>query len=193
MSTPANQLGPNWDNYRRPIYSSGPTAPASIPEPDDVEWADYAKSVMGGGANIAQAVGWMTRQLGGEDIGRSIEEIGSNAVDYWHDSLSDPAKAEISKQIVRKSEDGSGMFGYEFGDASFSTVGLMGAESLLGTAGGMGVGAGLTKVLQLFANPFGRAVLTRAATAQAAHPGLVTAGVSQAAKKLKLAIKVEQI
>jgi len=184
VSTPSNQL--DWNKFEPYIPSRSSVATASIPEPDDVEWADYAKSVLGGTANLAQSVGWLTRQLGGEDVGRAIEEIGSDAVDHWHDALSDPAKAEISKQIVRKSEDGSGMFGYEWGDASLSTVGLMGAESLIGTAGGMGVGAGLTKVLQLFANPFGRAVLTRAATAQAAHGGLVGRGVSQAAKKLKL-------
>ena len=135
MSVPANRL-PNWDLYRG--VSSRPrdnVAAASLDQPDDVEWADYAKSVMSGGANIAQAVGWLASTLGAEDIGISIQDLGSNAVDYWHDSLSDPAKAELSKQIVRKSDDG----GYEWGDASFSTVALMGAESLLGTAAGIGL------------------------------------------------------
>ena len=206
MSTPANKL--DWSRYRgisSDPYDAMRTAPASLAEPDDVEWADYAKSVLGGTANLVQATGWLTRQLGGEDVGRAIEETGSAAVDHWHDQLSDPAKAEVAKQIIRKSDDGSGMFGYEWGDASFSTVGLMAAESLTGTAAGMGVGAGLTKALQLFANPFGRKALTN--TLEEAgkrlgvtgkntagqvqriakvNPGQLTAVEIQAAKKLKL-------
>ena len=176
MSRPANQVT-QWNNYRGisnddldSIYGRS-VAPASFQEPDDVEWMDYAKSIMGGGANIVQSIGWLTSALGGEDVGQSIQDLGADAVDYWHDSLSDPAKAEISKQIVRKNDQGE----YEWGDASFSTVGLMGAESLLGTGLGMGIGASLTKVLQVFANPFGRQVLASAAKAQAARPGLVTA------------------
>ena len=190
MSTPADQL-PQWQNYRGISNRWESAAPASIPDTDEVEWADYAKSIMGGGASIAQATGWLAGQLGAEDVGASIEDLGRDAVDYWHDSLSDPAKAEISKQIVRKSEDGSGLGGYEWGDASFSTVALMGAESLMGTGLGMGIGASLTKVLQMFANPFGRTVLANAAKAPLEIPGVVGAGISaggrsQAIKKLAL-------
>lgn len=162
----------NWNNFEP--YLPEPqafTAPGAMPD-DDVQWADYAKSVMGGGASIVQSVGWLTRTLGAEDVGTSIETLGSDAVDFWHDSLSDPAKREISKQVVRKNDQDE----YEWGDASLSTIGLMGAQSLLGTAAGMGAGAGLTKVLQVFANPFGRAALQTAAKA----------GSTQAAGKLKL-------
>ena len=184
MSTPADQIGgPNWDNYRRPTYSTGrELQSAAAGQPDDVEWADYGKSIMAGGASLVQSVGWLANVLGSDDIGGSIETLGSDAVDYWNDSLSDPAKAEIAKQVIRKNDEDE----YEWGDPSMSTIGLMGAQSVLGTAAGMGVGAGLTKVLQVFANPFGRAVLVRAAAAQAGKPGLVTGGISQAAKKLKL-------
>ena len=47
MSRPADRL-PDWSRYRG--LSSAPydamRAPASLPEPEDVEWADYAKSIL---------------------------------------------------------------------------------------------------------------------------------------------------
>lgn len=182
MNVPVNQLPPpRWDLYRGSTRSyAGQTAAASFDQPDDVEWADYAKSIMGGGASLVQATGWLANVLGAEDIGSSIETLGSNAVDFWNDSLSDPAKAEIAKEIIHKN-DITGE--YEWGDPSFSTIGLMGAQSLLGTAAGMGMGAGLTKVLQAFANPYGRQVLMNAVRAPIAQPGVVGAGISVAAKK----------
>lgn len=133
---------------------------------------------------MVQGAGWLANVLGAEDVGSSIMELGSDAVDFWNDSLSNPAKIELAKQVVRKNDEGE----YEWGDPSFSTIGLMGAQSLLGTAAGMGAGAGLTKVLQVFANPFGRASLVAAQKAAAA-PGASAKAVAEgaaAAKKLKL-------
>ena len=171
MNRPANQL--DWSRFEPYIPESRlDAAPASLGEPDDVEWSDYGKSIMSGGASLVQSVGWLANVLGAEDIGSSIEELGSDAVDYWNDSLSEPAKAEIAKQVIRKNDDGE----YEWADPSFSTIGLMGAQSLLATAAGMGTGAGLTKVLQVFANPVARTALV----------AKKAAGSAQAAKKLKL-------
>ncbi len=150
----------------------------AAPPPDDegVGLADYGKAIMAGGASVGQGFGWLTKQLGGETIGSAIEELGRNAVDYWTDSLSDAAKDALSREFVRKNEMGE----WEWGDASLHTVGLMGAQSLLGTAAGVGAGAGISSVLRLFANPFGRSVLAAAART----------GSIQAAKKLRLVDRV---
>jgi outer membrane biosynthesis protein TonB len=177
---------PNWSKYRSVDISEfyqPQVAPASLDEPDDVEWADYAKSVMAGGASLVQATGWLANVLGAEDIGSSIEELGSDAVDYWNESLSDPAKAEIAKQVIRKNEEGE----YEWGDPSFSTIGLMGAQSLLGTAAGMGMGAGLTKVLQVFANPFGRKALETTLKGAAGRLEIAGKSAEQVAKVRNIA------
>jgi len=59
LSTPSDQL--DWSNFRRPdvasYYDTGMSSPAELPEPEDVEWADYAKTVMSGGASLVQASG----------------------------------------------------------------------------------------------------------------------------------------
>ena len=165
MSTPADRL--DWSRlrtYRRtePIHKANPYATidfagSNFKEDEGVEFSDYGKLILSGGASLAQSAGWLLNTLGAETVGGAIEELGRNAVDYWHDSLSPAMQAEISKEIIRKNEHTGE---YEWGDPSFHTVLGMGAESLLGTAAGMGVGAGLTKTLQVFANPFGRRVLS---------------------------------
>lgn len=162
--------GQSWGDYaqRRDAAQVAP----QTDEPEGVGFSDYAKGVMSGGASLVQGVGWLARQMGMETVGGAIEELGRDAVDYWHESMSDAARRELAREFVRKNEHGE----YEWGDASLHTVGLFGAHSLLGTAAGMGAGAGVTKVLQAFANPVGRSALARAAS----H------GSVQAARKLRL-------
>lgn len=164
---------PHW---QKPRPLAAPQAPKEITEEDGVGLGDYAKSVMAGGAQVAQAAGWLTRMLGAEDVGSSIEELGRDAVDYWNEGLSDAAKDALSREFVKKNEAGE----WEWGDANLHTVGLFGAQSLLGSAAGAGAGAGITKVLQAFANPVGRSALLRAAQA----------GSEQALKKLAVVDKV---
>lgn len=174
-----------------------PQAPALEQDPEEgVRFSDYAKSIMSGGAQVAEGVGWLTRMAGFEDVGRSIEELGSNAVDYWNSGLSDAAKDALSREFVRKNEGGE----WEWGDANLNTVGLLGAQSLMGTAAGAGVGAGITKVLQVFANPVGRSALTQAVdkglkAVPAARAGDAAAQTAvrtaqAAAKKLQIVDKV---
>jgi predicted GNAT family acetyltransferase len=162
-----------------------PMATPQANEPDTgVELADYGKAIMAGGASVGQGFGWLAKQVGHNQIGSMIEELGRNAVDYWTDSLSDSAKDALSREFISKNDQG----GYEWGDATLHTVGLMGAQSLLGTAAGAGAGAGITKVLQLFANPLGRSVLAAAArsgSVQATRKlglvdGILTRGVTNA-------------
>jgi hypothetical protein len=162
-------------HWRRPEPIAAPQAPEPTVA-DGVGLADYAKSVMAGGAQLVQGVGWAARMLGADDVGGTVEELGREAVDYWNDGLSDPAKDALSREFVRKNEAGE----WEWGDATLHTVGLFGAQSLLGTAAGAGTGAGVTKVLQAFANPVGRSVLQQAARS----------GSQQALKKLALVDRV---
>jgi hypothetical protein len=169
-------------------------------EPGGLGFGDYARSIMTGGASLAQSFGWLTRMIGAEQIGTAIEDLGRNAVDYWNAGLSDEAKDALSREFVRKNaETGE----WEWGDATLHTVGLMGAQSLLGTAAGIGIGGAVTKglqlgtaatmarapaaasagikdVLTLFANPFGRTALQAAARA----------GSTQALAKLNLINRV---
>lgn len=149
---------------------------------EGVTFSDYAKSIMGGFAglgNIAtKGVGWLARQVGSEDLGREIETLGTRAVDYWHDSLSDAAKEELAKSFIVRNEHGE----FEWGDAGIQTALLMGAESIPGTLAGAGLGAGLTKVLQVFANPFGRHALWQASK-NLAIPGWAESVGPQVAKR----------
>lgn len=159
------------DNWRRPQPTVAPQATDPAEEPG-VSVGDYARSVMSGGASVVQGVGWLTKMLGADDLGSQIETLGRDSVDYWNEGLTDAARRELSKEFVRKNAEGE----YEWGDASLSTVALFGAQSLLGTAAGAGAGAGVTKVLQLFANPVGRSALIAAANS----------GSAQALSKLKM-------
>jgi hypothetical protein len=156
-------------HWRRPEPIAAPQAPEPTLE-QGVGLADYARSVMAGGAQVAQGAGWITKMLGAEEMGSSIEDLGRDAVEYWNQGLSEPAKQALAAEFVKKNEAGE----WEWGDASLHTVGLFGAQSLLGTAAGAGAGAGVTKVLQTFANPVGRSALLKAAQA----------GSDQALKKL---------
>ncbi len=147
-------------------------APVAPVEQEDTEWADYGRLWMRGSASLGAGLGWAAKKMGLEDIGGAIETLGNDAVDYWTDSLSPAMKAETAKQFIVKNDDG----GYEWGDAGLKTALAMGVESGPGTLLGMGVGGGITKVLQTFANPVGRAALAQAAAG----------GSLPAIKKLKM-------
>lgn len=177
-------------NWRKPEPLMAPQAPEEPTLEEGVGLADYAKSVMAGGAQIGQAAGWLLKQAGAEDIGGAIETLGKDAVDYWNEGLSDAAKDAISREFVRKNEAGD----WEWGDANLHTIGLFGAQSLLGTMAGAGAGAGITKVLQTFANPVGRSALLQAAQAgtraeAALAGGETSAAVVQAAERGREALK----
>ncbi len=158
-----------------------------VEQPDDIEWADYGRMVMSGGAQVAGGAGWLMRNLAPEGstsewVGQQIESLGNNAIDYWNEGLTDAAKAELAKSFVEKDEEGN----WQWGDAGLRTAGLYGAQSLLGTAAGAGVGAGASRVLQVFANPAGRSALISTVRAGTGAPAGSAAAIraAQAAKKL---------
>lgn len=116
-----------------------------IAEEEGLTWEDHGRSLMMGGANVAEGIGFIAKKLGFEDSGQYLQDLGSRAVEFWAEGLSDHAKQELSKQFVRESEDGS----YEWGDASWDTVKLSIGQSALGTTAGMGLGGLFAKGLQL--------------------------------------------
>lgn len=172
-------------------------APPSEPEPMTPEWADYGRLVMRGGAGIGAGAGWVMKSLGLEDAGKAIETLGNDAVDYWTESLSDPMKERMAKQfVVQNPETGEYEWGVNLKEGLQLGV-AMGAESVLGTMAGMGVGGAAAKglmavatklspVLQTFGNPVGRAVLQQAVQkgAGAAVGSREAAMAIAAAKKL---------
>ena len=109
-------------------------------------FSDYLKTGARGGAQIGAGVGWALNRAGLDPEGK-IQALGENAAEYWSDSLSPGAKYQQGKSYVEKDPDS--LTGYKLGDFTLETVGLAGAESILGTAAGMGAGAFLTKGLSL--------------------------------------------
>ena len=106
---------------------------------------DYMKAVMGGGASLASGAGWALEKLGADTVGGYLRDAGKNASEYWGRGMTRAAQDELSKNLITQDDQGD----YHIGDASWNTVGLSAAGSLLGTAAGMGTGAAFTKGLQL--------------------------------------------
>lgn len=149
------------------------------PPEGSVTGGDFGRKFMAGGASIAAGTGWLTRKLsedfgmeGTAAFGAALENLGNDAVEFWYSGLSDAAKYELSKEFIRKNERGE----LEWGDAGWMTAALHTVGSLTGTAGGMGIGASLTKLLQAGTNPMFRSALV--ARAQA--------GNVEAMRKLKI-------
>ena len=197
MGERSSKLG-SWDNVRIWQQPYDPYVAAAKEIPDEgIGFTDYVKTALGGGADLVSSVAWFgAKGIGADSLANDISEFGKNAVDYWHDSMSEEAQNEAAKDIVRKTEDGSGFMGYEWADPSLHTIGLSGAQSLYGTAIGMGGGAlatkGISAVLTRYAAPAGRKVLETAvaAGASAGASEATVATAMQAAKKLKLIEKI---
>lgn len=124
-----------------------PSAPieSEIQEDQSLTWGDLGRSTMMGGAGVAEGLGFLAKKLGFEDSGQFVQDLGSRAVEYWAEGLSDHAKQELSKQFVETDENGD----YRWGDASWDTVKLSMAQSALGTTAGIGIGGALAKGFQL--------------------------------------------
>ncbi len=112
---------------------------------DGLTWGDHGRTFMMGGASVAEGAGYIAKKLGFEDSGQFIQDLGSRAVEFWAEGLSDHAKQEMAKQFIQRNEIGE----YELGDASWDTVKLSIGQSALGTMAGMGVGGAFTKGLTL--------------------------------------------
>lgn len=136
QSAPVEPIG-----YRLSQYSE----PVDTQDEGSLTWGDHGRSIMMGGASVAEGAGYIAKKLGFEDSGQFIQDLGSRAVEFWAEGLSDHAKQEMAKQFIQRNEIGE----YELGDASWDTVKLSIGQSALGTMAGMGVGGAFTKGLTL--------------------------------------------
>jgi hypothetical protein len=150
--------------------------------------SDYVDLYMAGSANVGRGLNYL---IGASPLGKlskalgydpftAIDRLAADAVDEWHDRMTPAMKAEMSKDFVRKNEFGE----YEWGGAGVTTALGSAVESLPGVALSAGVGAGITRVLQTFANPIGRTVLFKRAV-ELKNSGVADAA-NQALKKLRL-------
>ena len=181
-------LGPAEADVFRPRPVSQP-APEPVPDADPgVQLSDYLKLYLSGSAGLGRSLnrlvelsplGSLSKSLGYDPF-KTVDRLAADAVDYWNDSLSDGMKDELSKEFVRKNEFGE----YEWGGAGVTTALGMAAESAPSVLASAGIGAGITRVLQTFGNPVGRAVLVERAT-QLKKSGVPDAA-NQALKKLRL-------
>lgn len=178
------------DFLPRPIERA-PQAPSMSDAESGVELSDYLSLYMRGSAGLGRSLnaliehsplGSMVKALGVDPF-RAVDELASSAVDYWSEQLSPAMQDELAKQFVTKNAFGE----YEWGGAGLTTALGMIAESAPGTMLGAGIGAGLARVVQAFANPIGRSVLVQRAT-QLRGAG-VADNVNQALKKLRLVDK----
>lgn len=144
-------------------YSSAvnPFADAVNPfaeEEDGSYLEDMGRSVMAGGAQVGAGAGWLAKKAGeltGSDSlrihGKAFEDMSTDSANSWRDGISQSSEDVTAKPFLK--EDAESMTGYAWGDLSpeegFRKVGLMLGESLLGTAAGMGAGAGITAGLKL--------------------------------------------
>ncbi|WP_020409797.1 JAB domain-containing protein [Hahella ganghwensis] len=141
-SQPQSTMSPWSDVGSVPRYDAKSEDPKAE---DGLTWGDHGRSIMMGGASVAEGVGWLAKQAGFEDSGQFVQDLGRRAVEYWADGLSDYAKQEVAKQFIHEDESGS----YSLGDASWDTVKLSLGQSALGTAAGMGLGGLFAKGFQL--------------------------------------------
>ena len=116
-------------------------------KPKHAEFLDYVKSVGMGGGEVVKGVGWVLERTGAEEAGETVIELGENASKFWYESLTPQAKQAMGRSYIEK--DPNSFTGYKLGDFTLETVGLSGAQSLLGTAAGMGAGAFFTRGLAL--------------------------------------------
>ncbi|WP_171966454.1 PLxRFG domain-containing protein [Mariprofundus micogutta] len=130
---------------------------------------DYGASVMKGGASMVKGIGWLAENLGAEDVGATLTDLGEEAVKYWDSSISPESKKEMSKKFITD-DNGIGE-----GLTSPHTIGLALANSLLPMSLGIGAGGAVTKGIMAVAKP---ATAKGAAIAGATGYGAGEAAVS---------------
>lgn len=166
------------------VQPQGPAGPFE-PEEDVIEWSDYGREIMAGGAGIASGMGWLLERIGegvsasgldyvGKNLqisGKAVREAGARASDVWinesldaigieQEGLSQAARRALATEFL-----GEGTLGDKW-----RKVRLITASSALGTMAGMGAGAIFTKGIYAM-SAGGRA----AATAATAGRGMTVA------------------
>lgn len=104
----------------------------------DPTFADYGRIVMAGGAQIGSGIGWLASKFG---LGDGLQKAGAEAAKSWMEGMSPQAKAALQVEFTKRDR------GQLWTEAKWNKAKLTAAQSLLGTAGGMGVGSLFTKGL----------------------------------------------
>lgn len=126
-------VDPNW-------RTAGMVAEEGSVADIDPTWGDYGRIVMAGGAQIGSGIGWLLDKFnipGGE----SLQEAGASAAEWWMEGISPQAQAALQTEFTQRDR------GQLWTDAKWNKAKLIAAQSLLGTAGGMGLGSLFTKGL----------------------------------------------
>ena len=146
----------------RERFSGGEGIVREAPEPEEdvIEWSDYGREIMAGGAGVASGMGWLVERIGEgvsasgldyvgsslQESGKAVREAGARASDVWinesldsigidQEGLSQSARRALATEFL-----GEGTLGDKW-----RKVRLIAASSALGTMAGMGAGAIFTK------------------------------------------------
>jgi len=168
---------PKLESYREKyghLYSvaSTPTATATDEDP---YWSDYGRMVAAGGIQLGAGVGWLFNNF---DWGESLQEGSVELSESIMEGLSPQAKEALQTEFTVRDE------GQLWTNKKWSRAKLIAAQSLLGTAAGMGVGSVLTRGLaiagmtRVATTAAGAAVQVPSKTAGAIGYGLGEAGVA---------------
>ena len=173
---PTDQLRPG---ERRNIFTQYPGTQREvltpIPIDDDPLWSDYGKMILSGGVQLGAGVGWLANNF---EWGRSLQVGAAELSQSIMDDVSPQAKKALATEFTVRDE------GQLWTNNKWSRAKLIAAQSLLGTAAGMGVGsiltrglaaAGMTKAVTTAA---GKVVQVPTKTAGAIGYGLGEAGVA---------------
>lgn len=106
---------------------------------------DTGRLMARGVGGMVAGAGWLADRAGAETVGKGAMELGESVQDYWSEGLSEEQKAASQKKFFEQDANGD----YSFGDAWSDPRAVLGgvAESIPGTALGMGLGAVATRGL----------------------------------------------
>jgi hypothetical protein len=142
-ANPYDQFEEGWGDFE----------PVATDQDIDPTFADYGRMVLAGGAQIGSGVGWLAGKFGLPGA-ESLQAAGAEKARGLMENLSPQAQAALAVEFTSRDE------GELWTDKKWRKAKLIAAQSLLGTAAGMGVGSILTRGL-------GAAGMTTAATTAA--------------------------
>jgi hypothetical protein len=107
-------------------------------EEEDPLWSDYGKMILSGGIQIGSGIGWLANNF---EWGQSLQRGASELSRSFMEDLSPQARRAMATEFTSRDE------GQLWTNNKWSKAKLIAAQSLLGTAAGMGVGSILTRGL----------------------------------------------
>ncbi len=156
QGAPADSYNRDWlSNEENPFNDLIPNygiQPVSASD-DELKWGDYGKMIMSGGIQIGSGIGWLFNNF---EWGESLQEGSAELSREIMEGLSPAAKAAMQVEFTKRDE------GQLWSSKKWNKAKLIAAQSLIGTAAGMGAGAIFTR--GLMAAGMSKTVLTAAGT-----------------------------